>query len=471
MSQTTPNAPIILDSTGQAIVAQLQRIAGGGGGGSVSAPEYDATTARYNYNAAYIYGDYCSYQGKTYRCKVYSITAADPEPAFDSTKWDEISDIFDEVTHKPGWVTDKNKRSEIFNDFMYNTSTGNYSHAEGSNSAASADHTHAEGYHATASAAQAHAEGYYCTASGANSHAEGYYASAVGTNSHVEGCNCESLVSANSSHAEGYYTHARSAYAHAEGSNTNANGYQSHAEGSGTTATGSSSHAEGNSTETIGSDSHAEGTYTKARGSSSHSEGYSCEANNSCCHAEGNNTKANGYAAHAQGYGTKADGYCAHASGNYSEANCGSSHALGDNLHVNCQYETVVGTYNEEHYDGSNLYEYSSSGMSYTSGNKVKYNNDGNVYQCNTAIEAPAGEFDNSKWDIIGTIETNYPLFEVGNGNYNQRSNAFEVLKDGTAKLNGNPVLAPAPPSVDGTYVLKATVASGVVTYSWVQEV
>ena len=161
MSQTTPDAPIILDTTGQAIVAQLQRIAGGGGGGSVSAPEYDASIARYGQYTSYMYGDYCSYEDKTYRMIVGSIMVSDPPEAFDFTKWEEVDNIYDELSKKPGRIVynNYNQAGEVFNSIMSNDASGENSHAEGTNTTASGSNSHAEGYYNTASGVSSHSEG------------------------------------------------------------------------------------------------------------------------------------------------------------------------------------------------------------------------------------------------------------------------------------------------------------------------
>ena len=90
------------------------------------------------------------------------------------------------------------------------SAVGNYSHAEGYNTIASAycahaeggtrsvivspetiasgEYSHAEGGSTTASAGYSHAEGYATVASGPHSHAEGFYTTAGGTNSHAGGC-------------------------------------------------------------------------------------------------------------------------------------------------------------------------------------------------------------------------------------------------------------------------------------------
>ena len=63
---------------------------------------------------------------------------------------------------------------EIFNDYIHNVATGDYSHAEGYGTTASGMYSHAEGYGTTARGNFTHAEGYGTTASGMYSHAEGF---------------------------------------------------------------------------------------------------------------------------------------------------------------------------------------------------------------------------------------------------------------------------------------------------------
>ena len=63
---------------------------------------------------------------------------------------------------------------EIFNDYIHNVATGDYSHAEGYGTTARGNFTHAEGYGTTARGNFTHAEGYGTTASGMYSHAEGF---------------------------------------------------------------------------------------------------------------------------------------------------------------------------------------------------------------------------------------------------------------------------------------------------------
>lgn len=179
---------------------------------------------------------------------------------------------------------------EVFNDYERNVASGEYSHAEGSN-------TKAEGI-------RSHAEGDSTTASGKYAHAEGDKTNASGTYSHAEGSNTK---------AGGYASHA-------EGDSTTASVGGSHAEGFGTTASGYRSHAEGESTKASGYASHAEGQNTIASSGYSHAEGYGTKAYGEYSHAEGQNTNALGYASHAEGYHTTTTNRAEHACGLYNRS-------------------------------------------------------------------------------------------------------------------------------------------------------
>jgi len=105
--------------------------------------------------------------------------------------------------------------AEIFNDYIDNKASGDYSHAEG--------------YFTTASGSYSHAEGNHTTSSGSYSHAEGVYTTASGNYSHAEGKN--TFASGHFSHAEGNHTTASGVYSHAEGYNTVASSDSQHAQG------------------------------------------------------------------------------------------------------------------------------------------------------------------------------------------------------------------------------------------------
>lgn len=165
-------------------------------------------------------------------------------------------------------------KGEVFNDYVNNEATENYSHAEGNVTKANGYSSHAEGTRCVATAAESHAEGYNCQSKGLHSHAEG----------------SSTISEGQDSHAEGNITQANGDRSHAEGSSTIASGNNSHAEGYKTTANGQNSHVEGYTTVADGVASHAEGDETQATGKWSHAEGYMSLAEGIASHAEGQGT-------------------------------------------------------------------------------------------------------------------------------------------------------------------------------------
>ena len=124
-------------------------------------------------------------------------------------------------------------------------------------------------------------------------------------------------------------------------------GVMSFAEGGGTTASGRYAHAEGAETTASGAASHAEGIATVASGYESHAEGRNTTASGEVSHAEGIYETASRFASHAEGGGTTASGRYAHAEGNGTIANGEYSHA--QNLFNIAGYDnqTVIGKYND----------------------------------------------------------------------------------------------------------------------------
>ena len=110
-------------------------------------------------------------------------------------------------------------KGEIFNDYTNNIASGAYSHAEGKGQA-TGDYAHAEGGPNT--------DGHVPVASGESSHAEGTNSRATAKGAHAEGASL-----------------ADNDYAHSEGVNTRAKGYYSHAGGCGSNALGNMSFATG----------------------------------------------------------------------------------------------------------------------------------------------------------------------------------------------------------------------------------
>ena len=156
------------------------------------------------------------------------------------------------------------------------------------------------------------------------------------------------------------------------------------AHGQSTKALGGASHSEGNLTVANGVMSHAEGSETHSNGKGSHSEGNNTISDGNFSHSEGDNTRAIGFASHSEGSGTKATALFAHSEGDSTEASAHASHSEGYHTKATHIGQTVCGRYN------------------------------------------------------VGVADT---LFEVGNGESDaDRKNAFEVLKDGRAKVQSAPV-------------------------------
>lgn len=138
-------------------------------------------------------------------------------------------------------------------------------------------------------------------------------------------------------------------------------------------------------------------------------------------HAEGSRTLASGYAAHTEGEYTQALGDMSHAEGRGTTASGSHSHtegretvAYGSNAHVEGRYSTAFG--DQAHAEGFDTH---ANGLnSHTSGYGTRSGH---------ANQFVIGEYNSNDWSNA---------FEVGNGTDNQnRSNAFEVKKDGTATI------------------------------------
>lgn len=107
--------------------------------------------------------------------------------------------------------------AEIFNDYEKNIAVGQYSHAEGTFTAAVGDGSHAEGCITTASGIYSHAEGYNTKAIASSSHAEGASTKALGFESHAEGKG--TIASGEVQHVQGQYNieDTENKYAHIVG--------------------------------------------------------------------------------------------------------------------------------------------------------------------------------------------------------------------------------------------------------------
>ena len=198
-------------------------------------------------------------------------------------------------------------------------------------------------------------------------HVEGKYNLAIGSHSHAEGAVNRAV--GNQSHAEGYMTSAIGIQAHSEGVSTLAIGNISHVEGINTvagnenkrnastsTTIGQYTHAEGNGTLAKGNSSHAEGKSTQAIGSSSHAEGNSVSAISAASHAEGFMTIASGNQSHAEGEKCEASGQASHAEGQETAAAAKNSHTSGYKTSADAVNSFVIGRYAHSLKDHNNTF-------------------------------------------------------------------------------------------------------------------
>lgn len=196
------------------------------------------------------------------------------------------------------------------------------------------------------------------------------------------GCDCE--AKGPRSFAAGDNAKAQNTGATATGVRTTASGTNSFSTGADTTASGETSFTANQGTKATGSNSSAFGLNTKAAG------------NHSVTFGEDTETSAPG--AVAEGYKTKASGEHSHAGGGqFTEAAGFNSFAHGANVHANAENSSAFGFETVSNFPNSFV----------------------------------VGK-DNALRDDA--------LFQVGNGtDWNNRKDAFAVLKDGRAKLLGGP--------------------------------
>lgn len=234
-----------------------------------------------------------------------------------------------------GRFDENDNYGEIFNDYTRNKATGNYAHAEGSDTRAYGSYSHAEGWGGENSyqfdaIKSIQNYGIYTSVpqelvdTSSQKYRLTYYVNdelkehkgtiryfrsdEIYTQEQIP----QDIVAPFTlylstgamnltSHSEGQNTLANDAYTHAEGYKTQAYGNASHSEGWNTIVKEDYGHAEGYKTQAIQTAAHSEGQETKATGKYSHSEGYNTEAQGEAAHSEGWNTSTNSAHSHIEG--------------------------------------------------------------------------------------------------------------------------------------------------------------------------
>jgi len=190
----------------------------------------------------------------------------------------------------------------------------------------------------------------------------------------------------------------------ASGRRTTASGDFSSALGYASTASGTSSFSTGNQTTSSGNYSIAMGRYSTASGLGSVAIGESNSSQGSNSVAMGGGTTASGSNSICAGSSTAALGPYSSAFGDWSVASGASSSTIGSGCKSQGDYSFAT---------GQGVYAQS---------------------YCSSAL----GRYNILRGDSISWISTD-PLFVVGNGSTtSSRSNAFEVKKNGDAKISGS---------------------------------
>ena len=451
--------------------------------GENSHSEGDSTNA--NGNASHAEGNSTVADGESSHAEGYNTDASGEYSHAEGSG----TTASNECSHAEGYNTKaRGLRSHAEGDSTI--ASGQSSHAEGDTTVASGDLSHAEGGYTLASGVNSHAEGNESVASGNCSHAEGTETHANGDSSHAEGQETNAI--GDFSHAEGFATSGTGENSHAEGDHTNASGYASHAEGNATTADGEQSHAEGFETIASGASSHAEGGDTTANGECSHAEGSNTIADGYYSHAEGSNTEAKNQSEHASGrYNVSSSASTAFGdSGNtlFSVGNGTNSNARHNAFEIRQNGDIYIVK------NGSDvkLQDQLGGGSSYTAGSGIDITNNvisvtgkqdtlsegrgisisNNSVGITLPISAGTGtnsiiegsghaegdgttasgscshaEGDNTvannesehasgRYNVSSSASTTFgdsgnTLFSVGNGNFSERHNAFEIRQNG----------------------------------------
>ena len=360
---------------------------------------------------------------------------------------------------------------------------GAYSAAFGDNSVALGTDSFAEGIKTTAAGVGSHSEGSDTIAKGWGSHVEGYMANANGDVSHAEGCRTES--NGIYSHTEGYasktittlptgsggggtgggttpvepdnwndddnlgaMSHAEGGgnltygvASHAEGKGNITYGHRSHAEGRDNTAggilnnkvTGEAAHVEGRSNAASGNYSHAQGFNTKATGESSFSAGQHTLASGNSATAFGSNTVASGENSFAAGSASNAIAVSSFAAGDHVNANHNYSSALGQGLITGADCQTVIGLNNKV---SSNSYFVVGNGTSGAESNKS------NAFEVLIDGRAKVQTAPQDNEDVVRKKELDTKQANLVSGTNIKTVNGFSLLGSGNITISSGPIVA-----------------------------
>jgi hypothetical protein len=326
-------------------------------------------------------------------------------------------------------------------EFNSTSNTGietNTNSALGDNTFAMGRMTSAEGFAATSTGFTTKAAGDYSFSSGLSTQANGEASLTSGKLTVASGDFATAL-------GEGTQASAKTAFA--SGENTSATADHATALGIGTTASGPRSIAMGSGSEASGTSATAMGSATEAIGNYSFSAGQNSRAQGNHATAIGFATIAMGASSFAAGEGSAAESSHSIAMGNYAQASNSGAIALGEYTSASGAYAVAVG-------DGASAAGDSSVALGAgASANGELSMATGTATQANGMLSFASG-YGTRAEDIFtialgsfNTVKTNpspnlslptNTLFVVGNGSSTERSNAIEILFDGTTTIAGD---------------------------------
>jgi hypothetical protein len=214
--------------------------------------------------------------------------------------------------------------------------------------------------------------------------------------------------------ASGVYSTAMGQYSQATASNSTAMGLATTASGYISTAMGSSTIASGNSSTSMGASTEASGNYSTAMGAQTFAIGYASTA-------MGQYTGTSGDASTAMGAQTFAIGYASTAMGSSTEASGDASTAMGSGTAASGDNSTAMGVLTEASGNSSTAMGAGTTASDY--GSLVI----GRSNLLGSTVTNSATEF-----------STDNTAFVIGNGLYDDRSDALTVLFDGTTTIAGD---------------------------------
>ncbi len=348
---------------------------------------------------------------------------------------------------------------------LNNVASGNYSMALGFGTKASGEsslsmglNTEASGINAISMGVDTEASGYGSITMGNLTEASGVYSTAMGNTTIASGVNATAMghttvASGVNATAMGHATVASGSNATAMGNQTMASGENTTSMGLNTEASGDYTIAMGNQTIASGENATAMGLNTEASGDNSIATGYETIASGENATAMGNQTMASGENTTSMGLNTEASGLNAIAMGYGAKASGDNSIAIGERPEASGEKSLAIGHesrasgYRSRALGGTASGDFSvalggaaSGRSSFARGGIASGNSSFSLgFQINAQAynQMVIGRYNIPFGNSEEWVATD-PLFTIGNGTYDNRSDALTVLKNGNLGLGIN---------------------------------